>query len=190
MEQMSKELLMARLGFAQLRKAVPVLWNDQEMHWRLGVDVSEGQSGVILINDLGWDLLRDNLFEDGGSALFCGLRSSASRIRQYELDLSPVLDKWRECSIGAQVYLYICKRFASVQESLLVQIRMNSITNPRYKALMGEMASTAMLSALRQARSLGIQDETEPLIQSLTKSHPEAAASWAAWASETMALVI
>ena len=76
---------MPLLRLAQLREAVPVLGDDQEVHRCLWIDVSEGQAAVVLIDDLSWDLLADDLVEDGGCALVRSLGSpvpctSASRV--------------------------------------------------------------------------------------------------------------
>ena len=53
---------MPRLRLAELRQAVHMLWDDQEMDRCLGIDVSEGQTGVVLVYDgrrnlLGYDLI-------------------------------------------------------------------------------------------------------------------------------------
>ena len=62
---------MPRLRLAELRQAVHMLWNDQKVDRCLGIDVSEGQTGVVLINDGGGDLLGYDLVEYGRTPLAC-----------------------------------------------------------------------------------------------------------------------
>ena len=62
---------MPRLRLAELRQIVHMLWDDQKVDRCLGVDVSEGQTGVVLIDDGGGDLLGYDLVEYGWTPLAC-----------------------------------------------------------------------------------------------------------------------
>ena len=54
---------------------------DEEVHGRLRRDVPEGEALVVLVDDVGGDLLGDDLVEDGGSAVVAGGRSRSGLAR-------------------------------------------------------------------------------------------------------------
>ena len=96
---------MPRLRLAKLRQAVHMLWNDQKVDRCLGIDVSEGQTGVVLIDDSGGDLLGYDLVKYGWTPLAC---CPAQPCAQYGMALhactlivkSPlIIDANRSCRI-------------------------------------------------------------------------------------------
>lgn len=64
-QQVPQEALVALVRLAESCEAVAVLGDDQEVHWRLGVDVPESQRLIILVYDGGRDLLRDDFIKNG-----------------------------------------------------------------------------------------------------------------------------
>ena len=89
---------MPLLGFANAGKAVAVLWDDEEVGGGNGSDVSKCQTLVILIDDVGRDLLPHNLVEDG---IFLGLRilcplllSSFGHLNSFDLRILISRKRW------------------------------------------------------------------------------------------------
>lgn len=73
-EEMAENLLVAVLGLGELREAVAHLGDQDDVHGALRRDVTEGEHGVILEDDLGRDLLGDDLVEDGRRSGVRGFR--------------------------------------------------------------------------------------------------------------------
>ncbi|GMF15725.1 unnamed protein product [Phytophthora lilii] len=64
-KQVAQDGLVALLGVRELREAVALLGDEQDVHGRLRVHVVEGQALLVLVRDLGGDLPVDDLVEDG-----------------------------------------------------------------------------------------------------------------------------
>jgi len=88
-EEVAEEcLVLLWVGLGELGNGFP--GDDQDVNWRLRVDVVEGDTVVILVNDLGGDLLPEDLAKNGVS-------SSRRRI-QPNLQVAGFLgfqDEWR-----------------------------------------------------------------------------------------------
>lgn len=63
--QMAQKFLLVLSRIAQTVEAILVLWNHQKVNRALRVDVAEGQANVILVDDVRWNLLRNQLVEEG-----------------------------------------------------------------------------------------------------------------------------
>lgn len=64
--QVAHHRLVPLVCLGQPRQAIPHLGDDQKVDGRLGRNVAEGQRLVVLVDDIGWDLLGDDLVEQGG----------------------------------------------------------------------------------------------------------------------------
>ncbi|KAG0584539.1 hypothetical protein KC19_3G216600 [Ceratodon purpureus] len=64
--EVAEDLLVAVVGLGELREAVAHLGDEHNVRGALRRDVAEREHGVVLEDDLGGDLLGDDLVEDGG----------------------------------------------------------------------------------------------------------------------------
>lgn len=62
-KQMTKNGLIVRLRFADTRNEA--LGDDENVGWRLRIDVVERDAVVVLVNDVRRDFARDDFFENG-----------------------------------------------------------------------------------------------------------------------------
>ena len=62
-QQVAEQLVIFRLCFADAGDGL--LWDDENMRWRLGVDVTKSAHLIVLEYDLGGNLPRDDFFENG-----------------------------------------------------------------------------------------------------------------------------
>ena len=67
--QVTENALLVLTCMLQLGKAVAEFWDNQYVSRSLGVDVPESQALVVLMNDISWDFLCDDLVEDGGASI-------------------------------------------------------------------------------------------------------------------------
>ena len=63
--EVTKQLLVSILSLADARQAISVLWNDQKVLGSDRRDVTESQALVIFKDDVGRDLLPDDLVKNG-----------------------------------------------------------------------------------------------------------------------------
>jgi hypothetical protein len=62
-QKMTQNLMVGRCRFGDARDGL--FRNDQNVRWRLGSDVPEGNDKFILVNDLRGDFARDDFFKQG-----------------------------------------------------------------------------------------------------------------------------
>jgi len=65
-QEVPKQRLVALLGATEAREAVAGLRDHQKVHRGLRLDVAQRKALVVLVDDVGLDLLGDDLVKDGG----------------------------------------------------------------------------------------------------------------------------
>lgn len=61
-QQMTQQLFIGVICLGELRDWL--LWNNQNMHWCLGIDVFDSNTLIILMDKFGWDLPANDLREN------------------------------------------------------------------------------------------------------------------------------
>ena len=72
--KVTQQLLVPLLSLADARQPISVLWNDQEVLRGDRCDVTESQALIVFKDNVGRDLLSDDLVKNGVLLGNCGLR--------------------------------------------------------------------------------------------------------------------